>query len=193
MATNSKPSVANSRKAERRESFRVNQDVLFDYKTIDSFAADTVSAEEAFGDTASLGVLNELHRIDKHNQELLKLFGDKNRLLADYMRGINQKIDLISRHVLFAKPGQGQENVTQLNLSETGLAFVSERALYKDSYIALRLIFLPNYVPVTAMAKITRCDVRDDSYILAAHFHRLQDQQRQELARQILKAQVKAK
>lgn len=185
------PKISNQ--SERRESFRVFQDVLFDFHVVEAFAADNSEPEEEFSDSISLSLLNELHKLDKHNNELLKLFGDKNRLLGDYLRGINQKMDLVTRHVLFAKDNPNQQNKQRLNLSETGVAFLSDRMLYKDSFIALRLIFLPTYVPVMTFAKVTRCDAKNESYQAAARFHRLKDDQRQELARRILKTQVSTK
>ena len=67
---------------------------------------------------------------------------------------------------------------------------MSDRAIYKDSYIVVRLVFLPYYVPIASFAKVIRSVSKDDKYQTAAKFHRLSDADRQELSKQILRAQA---
>lgn len=179
---------------ERRDFFRVSQDVIFDYKIVDAFTAENDSPEIEFEDSVSLSLLNELRRLDRDNIQTLRLLTEKNRLLGDYLQTLSSKIDLIARHTLFAQDGANRDRPkTRINLSEEGVAFMAERALYKGNFLALRLIFLPNYAPVVVFAKVIRCDPKDNSYQVAAKFYRLADKDRQELSRQIMKAQVTQK
>jgi len=172
---------------EKRDFFRVNQDVIFDYKIIDAFTAENDSPEIEFEDSVALGLVNELRRLDRDSAQTLRLLTEKNRLLGDYLQTLSSKIDLIARHTLFAQNDQKKKK------SEDGIAFLAERTLYKGNFIALRLIFLPNYAPVVIFAKVIRCEAKGDSYQIAARFHRLADKDRQELSRQILKTQVSQK
>jgi len=181
-------------KMERRDFFRVSHDVLFDFKIIDSYTAENGDPESEFADSVSLHLLNELRRLDKDNVQVLKLLSEKNRLLGDYLNSLSSKIDLIARHALFVQSGQDQEKPTErINLSEDGIAFISNRAIYKGNFLVLRLIFLPQYVPVIIFAKVVRCDAKNKLHQVAAKFHRISDQSRQDLSRQILKAQVSQK
>ena len=183
----------NSRK-ERRDFFRVSQDVLFDFKIIDSYTAENSDAESEFADSVSLHLLNELRRLDKDNTQVIKLLTEKNRLLGDYLHSLSSKIDLIARHALFVQNEKDKDKPTErINLSEDGISFVSNRAIYKGNFLAVRLIFLPHYVPVIVFSKVVRCDAKNTLYQVAAKFHRLNDNSRQELSRQILKAQVTQK
>ncbi len=179
---------------EKRDFFRVNQDVIFDYKIIDAFTAENDSPEIEFEDSVALGLVNELRRLDRDSAQTLRLLTEKNRLLGDYLQTLSSKIDLIARHTLFAQnDNHGESPKSRINLSEDGIAFLAERTLYKGNFIALRLIFLPNYAPVVIFAKVIRCEAKGDSYQIAARFHRLADKDRQELSRQILKTQVSQK
>lgn len=185
---------ADKAKMERRDFFRVSHDVLFDFKIIDSYTAENGDPEGEFADSVSLHLLNELRRLDKDNVQVLKLLTEKNRLLGDYLGSLSNKIDLIARHALFVQSGQDQEKPTErINLSEDGIAFISNRAIYKGNFLVLRLIFLPQYVPVIVFAKVVRCDAKNKLHQVAAKFHRISDQSRQDLSRQILKAQVNQK
>jgi len=174
---------------ERRSTFRINHDLIFDFRLIDNHTAEDGEPEQAIGEGVALHLVAELRRIDREAQQLLKIITDKQRLLGDYLQKLNQKIDLIARHSMFATgDGSGTERV---NISEGGVAFRSDRALYKGNFLVLRMIFLPSYTPVIVFASVSRCvEEGDDGYRVGAKFHRLREQDRQELARQIIKAQV---
>jgi len=174
---------------DKRDFFRVSQDLIFDFKPADTYSAENETAESEFEDSVSLSLIKELKRLDRDNVQTLRLLTEKNRLLGDYLQSLSSKIDLIARHSLFAQESATQ-NKTRINLSEDGLAFISERAIYKDSYVAVRLIFLPSYSPVMTFAKVLRCEPREERYQVAAKFHRLDENDRQELSKQIMRAQV---
>jgi len=196
--TEIKPSKARQPKAadgkERRDFFRVNQDVIFDFKLVDAFTAENDHASAEFDDSVSLGLINELRRLDHDSVQTLRALSAQNHLLGDYLQTLSSKIDLIARHTLFATDrSMADTSKTRINLSEDGIAFLADRAIYKGNFLALRLIFLPNYVPVVIFAKVIRCEAKDSKYQVAAKFYRLADKERQELSRQILKTQVSQK
>ena len=92
-----------SRAPEKRDFFRINQDVLFEVHLVDSYAADNSAPESHFDDSPALTLLNQLRKIDKDNQQILGLIKDKNRLLTDYLQSLNNKIDLVTRFCLFSQ------------------------------------------------------------------------------------------
>lgn len=175
--------------SDRRNTFRLNQDVIFDFRPVDTHTAEQCDPETAFGIGGAMQMMTELRRIDREAQQLLKVISDKQRLIADYLQKLNQKIDLIARQSMF--PAGASEQVTRLNISEGGVSFPSDRALYKGNFLVLRLIFLPSYTPVVVFATVCRCDNEGDNrYRIGAQFHRLREQDRQEIARQLIKAQI---
>ncbi|WP_018016015.1 PilZ domain-containing protein [Teredinibacter turnerae] len=179
---------------EKRDFFRISHDVIFDHKVVDAYTAEHDSPEILFDDAVSLGIINELRRLDRDASQTLRALSEKNRLIGDYLQIVNSKIDLLARHALFHQTEKAREKPkTRINLSEDGLAFIVDRALYKGNYLAIRMIFLPNYVPVVVFAKVIRCEAKGDQYQVAARFHRISDKDRQELSRQILRAQISQK
>jgi len=188
---------ASANTSERRESYRITQDSLFDYKLVDSFTAENETASSQFEDSDSSNLVNELRRLDKDSVQTLRLLTDKNRLLGDYLQTLSKKIDLIARHSLFASEGADSTGANarrkRLNLSEDGIAFLCDRTLYKGNFIAVKLVFLPLYTPIVAFARVVRCEQKGDEYRVAAKFFRISDKDRQEVAKQVLKAQVKNK
>jgi len=183
-----------SKEKERRDFFRVSHDVIFDYKVVDAFTAENDAPEIEFEDSVSLTLMNELRRLDQDSVQTLRILTEKNRLLGDYLQTLSSKIDLLARHMLFSQNQKADQRPrTRINLSEEGIAFIAERALYKGNFLALRMIFLPNYAPVVVFAKVIRCEPKENNYQIAAKFHRLADKDRQELSKQILKTQVSQK
>jgi hypothetical protein len=175
---------------ERRSWFRVNEDVLFDYRLIDTHSAETHSPDEFSSKAFEIAWPLELRKIDHEANALLSIIHSSDRPLAEYLKKLNQKIDLLAAHCL----NKSQAQSTNINISEGGISFISERALYKGNFIILRLIFLPSYTPMLTFASVHRCEAEnDDTYRIGAQFYRLKEADRQELARQILQAQIKQK
>lgn len=174
---------------ERRNTFRINHDLIFDFRPVDNRTAEEQEPEQVMSDGAALHLVAELRRIDREAQQLLKIIADKQRLLGDYLQKLSQKIDLVARHSLFSNSTQSPTE--RINISEGGVSFRNDRALYKGNFLVLRMIFLPSYTPVIVFASVSRCvEEGDDGYRVGATFHRLREQDRQELARQLLKAQA---
>jgi PilZ domain len=173
---------------ERRQYFRIEHDIVFDFKPVDIRTGEHGDPEAAMDASTSMHLLSELRRIDKDLQTLTPMVADKQRLLGDYLVKLNSKIDLLARHTLFA--AQAEHHTKRVSLSEGGVAFECDRALYKGNFLVLQIIFLPSYTPVITFAKVSRCDAGGDLYHIAAEFHRLRDPDRQELAKQVLRAQV---
>lgn len=174
---------------ERRQYFRTQQDIIFDFKLIDVHTAEQGKPETAIDGSTSMQLLSELRQIDKELQQTCKVLTDKQRLLGDYLNKLNSKIDLIVRHSIFAV--RPDNHTAQVSISEGGVAFQCDRALYKGNFLVLQIIFLPTYVPVIVFAQVTRCDAEGDQHRVAAAFYRLRESDRQELAKQVLKAQVR--
>lgn len=176
---------------DRRNFFRLSQDVIFDYRPVDVHTAEQASPEAAFGTDTALDLVGELRRIDRDAKQLLKILNDKNRILGDYLNKLNQKVDLIARFCVFSSTPDSEPK--RINLSEGGVAFNAERSLYKGNFLVLRMIFLPTYNPVVVFAKVVRCDEAKNHYQIAAQFHRLREQDQKAIAREIMKAQVKSR
>lgn len=173
---------------EKRDYFRVSQEVLFDFKPVDTPTAEHGRAESVFTSGRALPMLDELRRVDKELQQIGALLGTEQPLVGDYLHKLNSKLDIIARYSIFA--GEPDNHASVLSISEGGASFVCERALYKGNFLALRITFLPSYTPVVVFARVTRCDTEDGHHRVAAEFYRLHESDRQELAKQVLRSQI---
>lgn len=174
--------------AEARDAFRVQQALGFEFRAVEHDFADAHPADAAFGDGES-PFLDQLKRIERDANKTLKMLTDKNRLLGDYLQRLNQKIDLLVRYSLFHH--DREHALVQVSLSESGISFPYHAALNAGGLVAMRLIFMPDYLPVTVYARVMRSLPENKTYQIAAEFYKLCDKDRQELARQVFKAQVR--
>lgn len=179
--------------AEKRNFFRVNKEVLFDFHGIDAFTADNEDPQGQFDEDLPVQLFASFRQIDKQNREIARTLVDNQRPILDYINGINRKVELLARELVSQKVPE-QQSHTKINLSEGGIAFLSDKALYKGAFLAIRLMFLPNYNGVILFAQVTRCEpTKGDNHHIAAKFHRISETQQQVLAKTILDTQLASK
>ena len=174
--------------SERRDFFRVYQDVLFEYKVISAEVADSDSPDQAFAVGVSTHLVSELNRLTRECEPALKIIKEKNRGLSDVLSRINAKVDLVVRHQIFS--GAGDKTPTRINLSEDGIAFRAQQSFKKNDFLAVQIIFVPSYIPILVFGRVIRSEPSGSDFKVAAKFYKLQDLDRKELARQILKVQT---
>ena len=180
---------------DKRDFFRIDEDIHFEFRSVSASFVEDKDVGDAFDDAdESLRLIDQLNKIERESHQSLKILTDKNRLLGDYLSTLSQKIDTIGRHIAFtSEESLKQRPKTRVSLSEDGVGFICDRPLYKGSFIALRLIFLPNYTMANSFAQIMRCVEKGDNFQVAAKFHGIYDKDRQRISKQILKAQVRSR
>lgn len=198
------PNDLNEHIIDARDGFRINHDVLFEHKIVEAYVAQHHNPHTELPSTQETNLLGQLQAISQSNQQVLQTIKENNRLIGDYLETMSEKINLIAQHIAFqnnqapkssnkSNEKKGTRKTTRINLSENGLSFFSNRALYQGNYLALRVIFLPSYTMITTFAKVVRCEPYGEEYQVAAQFYRLAEISRQDIAREILKSQITKK
>lgn len=177
---------------DKRDSFRVDRDIHFEFRPVSASFVEDNDVEDAFDDyDQCLRLVGELSKIDRDMLQSLKVLGDKNRFLGDVLKSLNEKVDTIGRHIAFnSEESLRSRPKTRVSISEDGMGFICDRSFYKGNFFAARLIFLPKYVLVNTFAKVVRCVQKDDKFQVAAKFHNISDRERQIISRYIFKTQV---
>lgn len=172
---------------DKRDFFRIQDTLLLDYRRIPGPDADGGFGER----TPLLGLLSDLHRLDYESQHLLRQIAERDRALANYLKVINKRIDLIGKAVSL-QLGEESGSPTEVTLSEGGMAFNTSEAIEAGIWLSLRLVLQPTPLGLVVNACVSRCEPLSDSsgWNIAVSFHALDDQQRQLLARHILQKQA---
>lgn len=178
--------------SERRSFFRINENIALEYREVDEATAMRGDPEPIYPDSAAFGLHAELRKIDGENAALLFQIKNSNRMLGEYLHNLNRKVDLISQQLMSENTPPALTRLpSQVNLSEGGIAFGSARPIAPDTYIALRMTFLPGYAGVIVFAKIVRCEPsKAGDYHIVAKFIRAREAQLQVIGQQIMRAQM---
>lgn len=172
---------------DKRDFYRIQDTLVLDYRSIPGPEADA-----GFDQRSPLyGLLSDLHRLDYESQHLLRQIAERDRALANYLKIINKRIDLIGKAVSLQAADEAA-TPADVTLSEGGIAFVAQESIEPGSWLSLRLVLQPTPLGLILPARVVRCERLEDSsgWIVAASFETLDDQQRQMLARHILQKQA---
>ncbi|MFT7492403.1 MAG: hypothetical protein ACI80S_002005 [Pseudohongiellaceae bacterium] len=177
---------------DKRQFFRIQQNVIFNFKAV---AADSIhegNAEQHFNPSTGIGLLAKFQQLDKDSVTIVQNIRKDNSDVGDYLEVINQKINLLSQQILAQEiVTLNRQDADRIDLSQGGIAFSSSYPLSIESWIAIKLVFLPAYTVILSYAQITRCQKSEnDDYLVGARFDQLNDEEQRIIAKQVIDTQI---
>jgi hypothetical protein len=179
---------------ERRGFFRIADEVNLFYKKIDekqvhephhvsdhilnscslSTALETVSQESAL----------LLHRLDKTLPEV-----------ADYLRLIDAKIDLLAQAITMQGLQVKENDSRKVNISATGIAFGCEEALAEGDYLEIKILLTSCMRVIVTYGRVVHCQnsLANDSgypYFAGVNFIDMKEEDREMLIKYVVKEQL---
>jgi hypothetical protein len=173
---------------DRREYYRIEDSIALEFRPL----KQGETADESGADSGSqlFGLLSELHLMDFESQHLLRHIHERDRTLANYLKVINKRIDLLGQALaqsLLRDIGPAR----QVTLSEGGLGFISDQPIEIGTQLAIKMVLMPQALGLLLSAIVIHNQVRDDGrHDIGTEFDALTDAQRQLLARHILQKQA---
>ena len=175
---------------DRREYFRINDEVALKYRVIERSEIDDLVAKRREGHLdvnamasafATTG-FDMKHAMEKCRRDLPEV--------ATYLEGLNNKIDLLIR-LLMASGSQLPDHPTHdVNLSASGLSFKGTLDVPRETIVEVKLLFFPSFLFVVSYGHVVRCSASKEidgfPYELAVEFSHLEDNDRELLIRHIL-------
>lgn len=179
---------------DRRGFFRIDDEVSLFYKKIDekritephhisdnilTSCSLSVALEMVSKDSALL-----LHRLEKNQPEV-----------ADYLRLLDAKMDLICQAVMM-QGFQVKENDTRnVNVSATGIAFNCEEELKAGDHLEIKMMLISSMAVIVTYGKIVYCKKgqSNDSrypYFVGVDFIDMKDEDREMLIKYVVKKQL---
>ena len=181
--------------SEKRQYFRIQQDVIFNFKCVNTDAVSHISADQHFDHSGALGLASQFQQMDNDSSKLLKDIKQDNIAVADYLDMLNRKMNLLAQQMLVNEAVSAHDSDSgRIDLSQGGIGFISSHSIGIESWLAVKLIFTPSYVSLLSYAQVTRNQAQnDDCYLIGARFHQLNDEQQRILARQVMQTQRQEK
>lgn len=187
----SSPSNDADPQLDRREYFRVDDQVILRYRAVPPEAVGHMPPERHFDNSEVFTLLRELRHIDQEHNNVLRTLAEQNRELGTYLKSLNRKIELIGNAIARLDEGQQHAAPQHVSISEGGIAFRTTTNLSPASFVALELVLLPNHTGLALYGEVI--ETRDTKGLAVVSFVRLRESDRQILARHILQVQIAAK
>jgi hypothetical protein len=178
--------------AERRRYFRIEDEIILSYRAVPADdVPETGTFREHEPDVFTLAAHLEI--LSAESATLLRKIEREDSILGDYLRILEQKMDLVARALVSREDSLCREPARQVNLSASGLSFASEHDFAASDVLELRLVLPPALVGIHAYGRIVYCRPSrlDDApvYKVGVDFIGLRDQDRDLLIRHVIKKQ----
>ncbi|KFX67934.1 pilus assembly protein PilZ [Pseudomonas taeanensis MS-3] len=173
---------------DRREYYRIDDTIALEFTPLSG--ADALASDELHDSSPLFNLLSELHLMDFESQHLLRHISERDRTLANYLKVVNKRIDLLGQAVALSLM-RDIGSPKQVTLSEGGVSFNSPHNIAIDSHLAIKIVLMPQALGLLLRAKVIHCrPLADEQFEIGTEFEALTDAQRQLLARHILQKQA---
>jgi hypothetical protein len=173
---------------DRREYYRIDDTIALEFTLLSG--AEALASDELHDSSPLFNLLSELHLMDFESQHLLRHITERDRTLANYLKVINKRIDLLGQAMaqsLLRDIGAPRK----VNLSEGGLSFNNAQPIAAGAHIALKMVLMPQALGLLLRAQVVHCQpLPSQQFEIGAEFEALTDTQRQLIARHILQRQA---
>ena len=178
---------------ERRRYFRIKGDMVLLHKEVapEEISVPTEARElppNPFTVSSTLDLLTQesrtlLRRIERDSPEV-----------ADFLKVLERKIDVLSRAFLAYETDLAKQPVQWVSLSASGLAFDTDHSYRSGSLLELKMVLLPDLIGLLAYGKVVYCypnraDV-SQPYHVAVDFVDLAERDRELIIRHVMKQQL---
>lgn len=175
---------------ERRQHFRIEDQIYFDYKLVDSnsFCSDKLITEELLGQSGRryLETTQYFQTLDYELAELTQNLAMKEPALAHYLNLINAKIEYLARHLLIGE----KIHLKKVNISLGGMAFKTKERVKEKTHVKIIIYTKPKMIPIIVNAVVVYSQYHNENqYHTAVQFEELDKEQEQLLSQHIIVAQ----
>jgi len=178
--------------AERREYFRIKDSIRLSIEVVaeDDFETRLRRLESGIEDNFT--IMSSLSSISANMAGSFHKIEAKNPDVADYLKCMNEKLDLIGRAFL-AKESEGMsEHTAEVNLSAGGMSLGVDETYDNDAKVEIRMLLYPSFTGVLTYGTVVSCKQVDEEsyqYELSVKFTHLSESDRDILIRHIMRRQ----
>lgn len=176
---------------ERREYFRIEDEVALDYRLIDedeierllerinSRSVDRFTAASSFAAT-SRQMMHAMHRVQTQSPEL-----------ARCLQLLDQKLNMVAQLFVSEEMQLNEKPIRDVCLSAGGVAFRAPHEISAGSVLELRLVLFPSLSGILSVSRVVHCERIHDGNVqfpwqVAVEYEHLRESDRELLVRHIM-------
>ena len=143
---------------ERREYFRIDNEVIIDYEKIPAEQVELVRERLADRVPDGFTVAATFQTNSRTMNRMLQGFSASNPDLARYLKLMDQKLNHLARlFVMGEMEGQEHDRV-QVNMSAGGMTFPSHTEFSEGDLLSLRFALMPEMMGILCVARVVYCE-----------------------------------
>ncbi|MBC8550705.1 MAG: PilZ domain-containing protein [Candidatus Brocadiales bacterium] len=180
--------------AERRGFFRIDDEVNLFYKKIDEKqVSEPHHVSDNVLNSCSLSTALEIVPKDSAMQlhRLEKILPD----VADYLRLIETKIDLLAQAIVMQGHQFKDSETRNVNISASGMAFNCEEMLKEGDYLEIKMLLVSSMAVIVTYGRVVYCRKSQTNdgkfpYFVGVDFTNMKDDDRELLIKYAVKKQL---
>ncbi|RRJ84677.1 PilZ domain-containing protein [Aestuariirhabdus litorea] len=175
---------------ERRNFFRITDKVALEYQLIDLPLHPKESGFPYQHTGEAFSLASEIQSIETESQHILRAIHEDNRLVSQYLKSIDKRIQLLSRMVSAISFNSTNPELVEADLSEGGISIITDTSFAPSQYLAMKLTLFPSYAGIMATGRVLESIAQDGGYRHSIIFEEITEPDRQLLARHIIQYQA---
>jgi hypothetical protein len=179
---------------DRRGFFRIDDEVNLSYKKIDE---KQVHEPHHVSDNIlnSCSLSTALETVSEESGMLLRRLDKTLPEVADYLRLIDTKINLIAQAITMQGFQVKENDIRKVNISATGIAFNCEEALEYGDYLEIKILLTSCMRVILTYGKVIHCQNSPSNdgrypYFAGVNFINMKDEDREMLIKYVVKEQL---
>lgn len=178
----------NSSGTDRRQSFRINDEVYLDYRPLQP------DEDDFYNDSDIAGVcrgLMELRDLNQQSSHLLVTIRKHHSDVAHYLSLIDRKIETLAQMTAAIGMGRDITPSHRVNLGTGGMAFTSDKPLDNGQRLAVKLVLFPSHLCLQLTARVVYSNPKEgqEGYCTGVQFNPLPEHDNDALIRHLLEKQ----
>jgi hypothetical protein len=142
---------------ERREYFRIRDQVVLDYQPLDAAEAALVAEEIQRDMPDRFTVVSRFEASSRIMNRLTHTFASKMPDLARYLKSMDDKLNYMARLFVMEAIDLHERIPQVVTLSGGGICFGVDREYTEDTLLELRIVLLPSMTGILSVGKVVHC------------------------------------
>lgn len=164
---------------ERRDFFRIEDDVYLDYEVISEEEYNAASETLANLNNSSFSLSADFATLNNNIHPVLNNIKQLHPEIGEYLEFINNKIDSLGQLLLCNETSFDENKVIPANISASGIMFETETSLQNDQLLKLELVLLPEKIGILIFGKVVKSNkIKEKNSVSVVFEHiRYEDQE----------------
>jgi len=176
---------------ERREYFRIEDEIALDYRLISEDEADQLQEKIQSRQVDRFTAASSFAATTRQMTHVMHKVQTQSPELARCLQAIDQKLNMIAQMFVSEEIALNEQPSREVNLSAGGVAFRTQHEIAMDGLLELRMVLFPSLVGILTVSRVIHCERVDDAnrqfpWQVAVVYEHLREADREHLVRHIM-------